>query len=83
MRKKLDSQHVPSRCVILGAQQASKAITAGGADIVTHNVRDFTQAATFGIRLFIAARAARARKGAFRKVLDRVSKRKPLPGDQL
>jgi len=32
---------------------------------------------------YIAARAARARKGAFRKVLDRVSRRKPLPGDEL
>jgi hypothetical protein len=32
---------------------------------------------------YITARAARARKGAFRKVLDRVSRRKPLPGDQL
>ena len=32
---------------------------------------------------YIAARAARVRKGAFRKVLDRVSRRKPLPGDQL
>ena len=32
---------------------------------------------------YIAARAARARKGAVRKVLDRVSRRKPLPGDEL
>jgi hypothetical protein len=32
---------------------------------------------------YIAARAARSRKGAFRKVLDRVSRRKPLPSDQL
>ena len=32
---------------------------------------------------YIAARAKRARKGAFTKVLDRVPKRKPLPGDEL
>ena len=32
---------------------------------------------------FIARRAKNARKGAFSKVLDRVPKRKPLPGDEL
>jgi len=32
---------------------------------------------------YIAARAKRAHKGAFKKVLDRVPKRKPLPGDEL
>ena len=32
---------------------------------------------------YIAARAKRARKGAFRKVLERVPKRQPLPGDEL
>jgi len=31
---------------------------------------------------YIANRAKRARKGAFKKVLDRVPKRKPLPGDE-
>jgi len=31
------------------------AIAAGGADIVTHNVRDFTQAATLGIRILTPA----------------------------
>ena len=30
-------------------------MAAGGADIVTHNVRDFTQAATFGIRILTPA----------------------------
>jgi predicted nucleic acid-binding protein len=30
-------------------------IAAGGADIVTHNVRGFTQAATFGIRILTPA----------------------------
>ena len=32
---------------------------------------------------YVAARAKRARKGAFKKVLERVPKRKPLPGDEL
>ena len=32
---------------------------------------------------YIAARAESARSGAFKKVLDRVPRRKPLPGDQL
>ena len=32
---------------------------------------------------YIARRARGARKGAFTKVLDRVPKRKPLPGDEL
>jgi hypothetical protein len=32
---------------------------------------------------YIAKRAKRARNGAFAKVLDRVPKRKPLPGDEL
>lgn len=32
---------------------------------------------------YIANRAKRARKGAFKKVLDRVPKRKPLAGDEL
>ena len=32
---------------------------------------------------YITARAERARKGAFKKVLDRVPKREPLPGDEL
>lgn len=32
---------------------------------------------------YIAARAERARKGGFKKVLDRVPKRDPLPGDEL
>ncbi len=32
---------------------------------------------------YIAARAKNAREGAFKKVLDRVPKRKPLPGDEL
>ena len=32
---------------------------------------------------YIAARAKKARKGAFKKVLDRVPKREPLPGDDL
>ncbi len=31
---------------------------------------------------YLANRAKRARKGAFKKVLDRVPKRKPLPGDE-
>ena len=31
------------------------AIASGGADIVTHNVRDFTQAATLGIRILTPA----------------------------
>ena len=31
---------------------------------------------------YIAARAKKARKGAFKKVLDRVPKRTPLPGDE-
>jgi hypothetical protein len=32
---------------------------------------------------YIANRAKKKRKDAFKKVLDRVSKRKPLPGDEL
>ena len=32
---------------------------------------------------YIAGRAKHARSGAFKKVLSRVPKRKPLPGDQL
>ena len=32
---------------------------------------------------YIAARAKNVRKGAFKRVLARVSKRKPLPGDEL
>jgi len=32
---------------------------------------------------YITARAKNARKGAFKKVLDRVPKREPLPGDEL
>lgn len=32
---------------------------------------------------YIAARAKNARKGTFRKVLDRVPKRPPVPGDEL
>ena len=32
---------------------------------------------------YIAMRARNARKGAFKKVLDRVPKRKPLSGDEL
>jgi hypothetical protein len=32
---------------------------------------------------YIAERAKRARKGAFREVLDRVPKRQPLPGDEI
>ena len=32
---------------------------------------------------YIADRAKKARKGAFKKVLDRVPKRAPLPGDEL
>jgi len=32
---------------------------------------------------YIANRAKHASKGAFKKVLDRVPKRKPLPGDEL
>ncbi len=32
---------------------------------------------------YISARAKKARKGAFKKVLDRVPKREPLPGDEL
>jgi hypothetical protein len=32
---------------------------------------------------YITARAKKARKGAFKKVLERVRKRKPLPGDAL
>ena len=32
---------------------------------------------------YIAARAKRARKGGFKRVLDRVPKREPLPGDEL
>ena len=32
---------------------------------------------------YIAARTQQARKGAFKKVLDRVSKRAPLPGDEI
>ncbi len=31
---------------------------------------------------YIAARAKKARKGAFKKVLERVPKRKPLRGDE-
>jgi len=32
---------------------------------------------------YISSRARKARKGAFKKVLDRVPKRTPLPGDAL
>jgi hypothetical protein len=32
---------------------------------------------------YITARAKKARKGAFKKVLERVPKRKPLPGDEV
>ena len=32
---------------------------------------------------YLEHRAKRARKGAFKKVLDRVPRRKPLPGDEL
>jgi hypothetical protein len=32
---------------------------------------------------YVTARAQKARTGAFRKVLDRVPKRRPLPGDEL
>jgi hypothetical protein len=32
---------------------------------------------------YISARAKKARKGAFKKVLDRVPKQEPLPGDEL
>ena len=32
---------------------------------------------------YITGRAKNARKGAFKKVLDRVPKRNPLPGDEL
>lgn len=32
---------------------------------------------------YISKRARSARKGAFAKALDRVPKRKPLPGDEL
>ena len=32
---------------------------------------------------YIAARAKNARKGAFKRVLDHVSKRPPLPGDEI
>jgi len=32
---------------------------------------------------YIVARANRARKGAFKKVLDNVPKRTPLPGDEV
>ena len=32
---------------------------------------------------YIAKRASRARKGAFAKILVRVPKREPLPGDEL
>ncbi len=32
---------------------------------------------------YISGRAKKARQGAFRKVLDRVPKRKPLPGDEI
>jgi len=32
---------------------------------------------------YIAERAGKARKGAFKKVLDRVPEREPLPGDEL
>jgi uncharacterized protein (DUF1778 family) len=31
---------------------------------------------------YIVARAKKARKGAFKKVLDRVPEREPLPGDE-
>jgi hypothetical protein len=32
---------------------------------------------------YITARAKKARKGAFKKVLDRVPEREPLPGDEI
>ncbi len=32
---------------------------------------------------YIASRSKQARKGAFKKVLDRVPKREPLPGDEV
>jgi len=32
---------------------------------------------------YIAERAEKARKGAFKKVLERVPNRKPIPGDEL
>ena len=32
---------------------------------------------------YIAARAKQARKGAFKRVLDRIPEREPLPGDGL
>ena len=32
---------------------------------------------------YIAARAESARSGDFKRILDRVPRRKPLPGDQL
>ena len=32
---------------------------------------------------YIASRAKKARKGAFRRVLDRVPRRAPLPGDEV
>ncbi len=32
---------------------------------------------------YISARAAKARKGAFKKVLDRVPQRDPFPGDEI
>ena len=32
---------------------------------------------------YLMARAKRARKGAFRKILDKVPDREPLPGDEL
>jgi hypothetical protein len=32
------------------------AVAAGGADIVTHNVRDFTKAATFEVRVITPAK---------------------------
>lgn len=32
---------------------------------------------------YISARAGKARKSAFKRVLDRVPKREPLPGDEL
>lgn len=32
---------------------------------------------------YIAERARHARKGAFRKVLDRVPERQPVPGDEI
>ncbi len=32
---------------------------------------------------YITARAKKARKGAFKKILDRVPKRPPLPNDEL